>query len=141
MTTTDLNRGLPEAAPRRMTTEEIALVRAAVAWRRDPTRKIEYDGAAYPYWLERNGNRRVAYDLVTGSLGLTKTTAGILAWYGVADVIQAVDLLVTYKFLPRQFSSAYRAGYVAGGANHWAWQQGVPDPEAYAARQPAGVRS
>jgi hypothetical protein len=109
---------------RRLTTDEIALMRAIVMWRREP----EYPPAPWPRvdFYERQ------YHTGMGDHGRSvwfriPAVDDPADAYGVVDfanarfdpprsvevhsLAEAVDVLVAFDFLPARFSSAYRKGW------------------------------
>jgi hypothetical protein len=107
--------------PVRMTTDEIALMREIVRWRKnhdiDFVRRAVY-GA--PYWKDYRTGREVWFEAKqVRPLGIVE---GRKAWpqaIPADSLAQAVDLLVAYGYLPQRFSSAYRAGWHAAQV----WEQ------------------
>lgn len=120
-----------------MTTEEIALMREIVQWRKnhdiDFVRRINPYGA--PYWKDYRTGREVWFQpkyAVPLSIGTKHESYSVLA----ESLAQAVDLLVAYGYLPQRFSSAYRAGWHAsrvwfrlGAADDEEFQRLFHDPE------------
>jgi len=101
---------MTDTGVRRMTVAEIALLREIVRWRK--AEGIEYAPAMAEY-RRRNGYA-VTWDYMNGlEIGFTRSFMSPIQWFPVRTVTQAVDLLVTFGFLPPQFSSAYRAGWDA----------------------------
>lgn len=107
---------------RHMTTDEIALMREIVLWRRnhgmDFVRRRVY-GA--PYWKDYATKREVWFQF----RDVNPLTVSRPGEYGdeswdvvVTSLTEAVDLLVAYGFLPARFSSAYRAGWRASQVWH-----------------------
>jgi hypothetical protein len=106
----------------RMSTDEIALVREIVWWRRnhgiDFVRRINPYGA--PYWKDYRTGREVWYQ--AREQNPVSVVADRDAWPVViheGSVAQTVDVLVAYGYLPARFSSAYRAGWHAAQV----WEQ------------------
>jgi hypothetical protein len=112
---------------RHMTTDEIALMREIVLWRRnhdvDFVRRRIYGS---PYWTEYRTRRQVWFHHREGVQLYVSRPAelGHESW-GVqaTSLTEAVDLLVAYGFLPPRFSSTYRAGWHA--AHVWYDSEGV----------------
>lgn len=100
----------------RMTVPEIALMREIVKWRRA-------NGVAY--WRARTPIGRfvswkvwsqgeVVWDPSAHEdrhLGHDDRNGSSYEWVRVANVTQAVDVLVALGYLPKRFSTAYRAGW------------------------------
>lgn len=105
--------------PVRMTTDEIALMREIVRWRKnhdiDFVRRAVYGG---PYWKDCRTGREVWFQVNQSrplSIYSGRHASAVLA----GSVAQAVDALVAYGYLPQRFSSAYRAGWHAAQV----WEQ------------------
>lgn len=132
----------------RMTIAEIALMRQVIAWRK--ANGIDFagggrlsQGSRAADWVDVGGITGPSRRAVSVSFG-DVDPLGICAgrrksyrWIEVDSVTEGVDILVAKGYLPKRFSSAYAAGYVAGGTNFWAEMHGVPDPQAHASRIPA----
>ena len=117
---------MTDTTARRMTVNEIALMRAIVEWRR-ATGVTFYKASrllgGFALWADRaRGGREVAVDFYRGDSSpyaeMTAGKRGELGGLEVDDdytVSQAVDVLVSLGYLPARFSSAYRAGWNAAG--------------------------
>ena len=113
----------------RMTVAEIALMREIIAWRKaheiDFVKRRVY-GA--PYWKDYRTGKEVWFESEEEqSMALV---AGRDVWavhISAESVTQAVDVLVTFGYLPARFSSAYRAGWHA--AQQWYDDQARDDAE------------
>lgn len=124
---------------RRLTVDEIAVLREIVAWRKN--HDIDFwraHGALgrFVQWSEvgRDG-RQVSIDFLFGDDGMyAEMTVGRKRELGglkVTDrwtVAQGIDVLVSLGYLPPRFSSAYRAGWDAATLWH-----GVSDRDDQAA--------
>lgn len=102
---------MTDTTVRRMTTDEVALLRAVVQWRRA-------EGWAYVpdlnLYAGGPGTPAVSWSTETGEIGMTRKLDRVgYRWMPVGSVTEAVDLLVMFGFLPARFSSAYRAGWEA----------------------------
>lgn len=124
---------------RRLTPEEIGLLKQVFRWRRDNGKTFFLSHSFGPHgflsWDEpRNtdGVRRgVTFDREWPDR-IGETTSyhrQTFRWHEVADARQAVDLLVAYGYLPARFSSAYRAGWDARSAHAYGGN-GDPDKTA-----------
>jgi hypothetical protein len=106
---------------KRMTTDEIALVREIVRWRRnhgiDFVRRLHPYGA--PYWKDYRTGREVWQRPNGEQMAMISDRDSLNVAVGADSVTQAVDVLVAYGYLPLRFSSAYRAGWHAATV----WEQ------------------
>jgi hypothetical protein len=118
-----------EIEVRRLTVDEIAVLREIVKWRRN--HDVDFWRAhgnlgRFAQWSEvgRDG-RQVSIDFLRGDDGLyAEMTIGRKREFGgmkVNDrwtVAQGIDVLVSLGYLPPRFSSAYRAGWDASALWH-----------------------
>lgn len=118
--------------PRRMTTDEIALMREIVRWRRS-----QRDGAGLsttefvrrrvygtPYWKDQRTGREVWFNPThEDPMSIIRARGEWGDVIPTSSVTEAVDILVAYGFLPARFSSAYMVGWDVG-MGHYAG----PDP-------------
>lgn len=107
---------------RRMTVNEIALMRAIIAWRKAHEIEFVRRRVMGTYWVDafgRTGPKRrgVAIELKHSPDAPLGLCVGSYTWHPAESFTQAVDLLVAYGYLPARFSSAYRAGWHA--AQQW----------------------
>lgn len=113
---------------RRLTLDEIALLREIVKWRRTKGTVFSltcggrgFGGApGFAEWRDwTNGqSRSVAWDRPGESnfeqVGMSRDSRRqSYTYFAPESVGQTVDILVAYGFLPQRFSSAYRAGWEA----------------------------
>jgi hypothetical protein len=102
---------MTDTTTRHFTPEDIALLRAIVKWRKADG--VEYIAAMAEY--RRTRGYAVTWDYTNGSeIGFTRITGSPIRWFAVRSVTEAIDLIVTFGFLPARFSSAYRRGWDAG---------------------------
>jgi hypothetical protein len=98
---------------RRLTVEEIALMRAIVRWRRQCGITLDQPRATY----RAPDGAYVTWDN-EGEMGVARSGFGRRhLWYPVSSLTEAVDLLVALRYLPDQFCTAYRRGYSGGLGN------------------------
>lgn len=106
---------------RRMTTDEIALMRAIITWRKAHGIEFVRRQVMGTYWVDVFGRtgakqRCVAIELRHSPSAPMGVCAGLYdsyTWLGAETFTQAVDVLVAYGYLPQRFSSAYGAGWHA----------------------------
>lgn len=109
---------------RRMTLDEIAVMREVVKWRKANgvefflnARKpfVAQGWASWSCHKTINGRlhkREVTWDRSQPEIGeVSDYHAHSFRWHEVGSVQQAIDVLVVYGYLPSRFSSAYRAGW------------------------------
>jgi hypothetical protein len=110
---------MTDATVRRMTTDEIGLMREIIAWRKAHEIEFVRRRVMGTYWVDSFGRtgpkrRSVAIELshdTTPVMGLCHEQYASHVWYAVDSFTQAVDVLVAYGYLPARFSSAYRTGW------------------------------
>lgn len=97
---------------RTMTADEVALMRALVVWRRANGVTFNFYRAR---WSAPDGRSVTMNPAEAGDIwGEVGVSAGALdphRWLKVADLSEAVDVLVAVGYLPAKFSSAYRLGW------------------------------
>jgi hypothetical protein len=131
---------MTDTTARRMTADEIALMRAIVVWRRaegvDFWRARDVLGRFVQWSAAGRGALQVSVDLMRGDDGpyalMQAGRKGVLGGIKLADdygFTQAVDMLVALGYLPARFSSAYRAGWNAAHACLDASNEEISDVE------------
>jgi hypothetical protein len=132
---------------RRMTADEVALLKEVVRWRRNHGIELVRDWSRYRFpdgrsfaWLP------VSSHATCMKIGVTADVRRHpFVWYRVPSIGQAVDLLAMFGYLPVRFSSAYRAGWEAAmvwekcEADDPVFRRMFHDPEniSFPAREPA----
>lgn len=141
---------MPDNETRRMTTDEIALMREIVWWRRLVTGERPYVEYYQRRWHSgwRDESREIAFELPKvddpeDAYAIVYYCTGQYASYTKFEartLTEAVDVLCAFGYLPARFSTAYRMGYNAcmlahriarqshpgGGVRGWA------DPDVFA---------
>lgn len=107
---------------RRLTVEEIALLREVSRWRRNHGVNFfqwrpGVGFGAFTEWYRYDGRKRrtVSYEPKTGAVLVDRDYygGGALRELPVRTVTETIDCLVALGYLPPRFSSAYRAGWHA----------------------------
>lgn len=127
---------------RRMTVDEIAVMREVVKWRKangvefylaalSPLQGVPQGWASWSHHKTINGRlhkREVSWDRSQAEIGeVSDYHAQSFRWHEVDSVQQAIDLLVVYGYLPLRFSLAYRGGW--WGRDSFSRGEADPDRE------------
>jgi hypothetical protein len=128
---------MPDTETRKLTTDEIALLREIARWRRNHGGKLIYNATQRgPVGIEKENTEAIAWlssgvdRYGRGEVGWTESNDLMpWRWYRVRTVTQAVDVLAAIGFLPVRFSSAYRAGWHAAEVWYDADECHIPSDE------------
>lgn len=110
---------MTDETARRMTANEIALMREIIAWRKEHEIEFVRRRVMGTYWMDTFGRtgparRSVAIELKhswDAPMGLCDGRDSYYAWLAAESFTQAVDVLVAYNYLPARFSSVYRKAW------------------------------
>jgi hypothetical protein len=98
----------------KLTTDEIALLRAIVRWRREMAIEYVAPGQLLGEYRDSHGVRVLWDHVPEPEVGFTRNArTQPIRWVAVDTLAETVDVLVAFGFLPSRFSSAYRDGWDA----------------------------
>lgn len=123
-----------ETQDRRMTTEEVGLLKELVRWRRNRG-GVTVGSKGYGHIKLADGRTlwwqtRLCMNWPhRGEIGVHESSWRPPSWHQVESVTQAVDIVVALGYLPQRFSSAYRAGWNASAVWHGSDDYHVPTEE------------
>lgn len=101
-----------------LTMDELAVLRELARWRRNHGHEYVSGHGLTPIYRLTDG-RAISWlgpqsQATCMKIGVTRDYhRDLFTWHRVDSIAEALDLLVTYGYLPPRFSSAYRAGWDA----------------------------
>lgn len=110
------------ARARRLTVDELALMRAIVLWRRQTLAPATWPQVDYYKRRWSRGFREVSFELPKvddpadgyAVVSFAPGRYASLTHIEARSLVEGVDVLVAFGYLPPRFSSAYRAGWDTG---------------------------